>query len=630
MKTFESDKYGTQRKVPFLQPNQNRILDNPTEVQEQLIKWSKAGVIKKLGDINKIKSKVRTSLVLAYNENKNAYRVCFDGGAAKVTQKFEVPCKLDSIYDALNLLEEGDMMCKLDDKSGFLQVKFDSVSQELSHIKWGNLIFKFHGAIFGVPRVPSDFQLINSCVVSFLRSQGIPVTLYLDDRLVIEKKIPKDELKEIEAGTRAPRNTWLTHAFISATGGYISKKKSTFVCKTRLEFLGFIIDTEKKTIEIPTEKWEKLQNNIKAIRSSKEVNFKDLEKMRGVMCSFLVVITNMQLYIRRITESLTYMEENNVRKIKITERLDEDLEIWENIGQGPLRLIRPWTELEPVSVDIISTDASSSNGGWVESDGTERTIPWTPEEAEYHITIKEAIIIYKYLDNNRITSQNKRILFYCDNEAVCKTFHKGAKDKTLNDWIRKIRLLGTYLNATLDIEWVDTKNQKADKASRTLDVREEILTHEVVKAIQREFNIYCNLDLCATFANKKFNRYYSRYKEEKAIGRNAFEYRWVKGDVAYVFPPKAIQGPLFTKLIKEKVPFIGIYHGYHETPPWIGIGGGNISQIVLDTRWLGKHRIQQQTASLVPSKKRHGSYGYYRPTKENYSLIAFAHIPVNN
>ena len=91
------DRNGVKKIIPYYQPNQAKILDNPNEIQAQIEKWVKQGVMNYVGRKSEVKSKMRTSLVLAYNENKDAYRICFDGGAGKATQAFTDPCNGDKI-----------------------------------------------------------------------------------------------------------------------------------------------------------------------------------------------------------------------------------------------------------------------------------------------------------------------------------------------------------------------------------------------------------------------------------------------------------------------------------------------------------------------------------------------------
>ena len=124
------------------------------------------------------------------------------------------------------------------------------------------------------------------------------------------------------------------------------------------------------------------------------------------------------------------------------------------------------------------------------------------------------------------------------------------------------------------------------------------------------------------FISKKCKRYVSRFNEERATARNAFEYKFLPSDMPYVFPPKSIQNALFTKLILEKQRFLGIYHSYQEVPAWVGLAGGQAHSMKLDYDWLIKNNINGQTASLVPSKKRSTNWGYYKMPKENYTLTA--------
>ena len=105
---------------------------------------------------------------------------------------------------------------------------------------------------------------------------------------------------------------------MTAHGGYISKSKSTFICTQRLEFLGAIIDTVKQTLEIPEEKWNKFRKNVNEILEKDFIFYKDLEKLRGRMCSFLMIIKNMQLFIIEITRALMISEEHDRPFIEIT------------------------------------------------------------------------------------------------------------------------------------------------------------------------------------------------------------------------------------------------------------------------------------------------------------------------
>jgi hypothetical protein len=60
-------------------------------------------------------------------------------------------------------------MSKWDDKSGSHHLKMDKVSRDFTHFKWGNQIFRYNAAAFGIGRVPADYQMTNFVIVNFLR-----------------------------------------------------------------------------------------------------------------------------------------------------------------------------------------------------------------------------------------------------------------------------------------------------------------------------------------------------------------------------------------------------------------------------------------------------------------------------
>ena len=607
-------KNGLWVKQNYRQSNQNKILENVPIMHEQLLKWIEQGVIEYLGPINEIDPKIVTSLVLANKEGTDIYRICFDGGSYKATQKYNVPCQLDTVHDALQQMEKGDYLSKLDDKSGFLQCKFDDSSQELTTIRWGKHFFKFFGAIFGLGRVPADFQMVNNCAVSYLRAAGVPITLYLDDRLVIEKGITAEQIERIRKGEEAPPNIFITMALIIALGGFISRKKSTFICDTRIEFLGFIIDTILQTVEIPAEKWERLQHKIKEIIAMGICSYKELEKLRGYMCSMILVITNLRLYIRIITEKLVEADNNNSTEIKVDNRLKLEFKIW--IDQNKyIKTIRPWIEKDMLEIPTIeiSTDASGAAGGWVEPDGTERTVYWDKKYEKSNIAVKEALAILLILQQRPSLFTNKRVIFNCDNKSVEYAFNVGARNPELNDIIREINMKCIDLNCLGKIKWVDTLSQKADKASRTMDYKEEILNEKIYKKLKSKLELEVNLDGMATFFNKKENRYISHYQEDYAIHKNFLIYTPIPSDVIYLFPPKNMAPIVANKMYRETNKFILIFHVISEIPFFVSCRPRDVNFDYIE-KLIGLPK--QIPITLLPCKKE-TKWGYKTENKKS-------------
>lgn len=605
-------------KKPFFQSNSKKVLLSPDAVTESLVEWNKTGAIEYVGKAEEIESPIRAATVLAINikPEKIKLRVCFDGGPWSITKKYDVPCVLDTVQKALMYIEKGDRMTKWDDKSGFHQLRLDEASRSYTHFVWGKHVFQYYGAPFGIGRVPADFQLANHCVVNFLRDHGVPAFLYLDDRLIIEERHGETEQTLIEKGIRAPRNALLTNLLMTAVGGFVSKSKSTPVCSTKIEFLGFDIDTEKETIAIPDQKWDKFQKSLENMLKEKVVFYKDLEKLRGQMCSFLLVITNMQLYIREATATLLESEKKDKPYMEITKELREELKVWRSHEIKYIERERRWHEVDTklITKDIY-TDASGYAMGWYTEEKNEKySAYWNKNDGKLNIATKEALAILYYIEHHTMELRDVRARFFCDNMAVCLAFEKGAREKTLNRAITKINKLAVQLNLILHIEWCDTKSQKADEPSRILDINEEILKEGMLEKLWKIAGFKTNLDGAATFNNKKHKRYVSRYPETKATATDFMAFEPNQDDVIYLFPPKNAQDFLVKKLLKVENRFILIYTEIGERPIFIpylkrrkDIEIINISNIY-------------DSPTLEPSKKYSETHGYYGESKKKKTM----------
>ena len=592
---------------PFFQPNSKKVLLSPDDVTESLKDWNKTGAIEYVGPAKEVESPIRAGTVLAINikPEKIKLRVCFDGEPWSITKKFDVPCVLDTVQKVLLYVEKDDCLTKWDDKSGFHQLKLDEASRNFTHFVWGNHVFQYFAAPFGIGRVPADFQLANHCVVNFLRTCGIPTFVYLDDRLVIEGRHNETEQKLIDMGVRAPKNSLLTNLLMTAVGGYISKAKSTPKCSKRIEFLGFDLDTEKETIGIPERKWDTFQNNLKEMVKREMIFYKDLEKIRGQMCSFLLVVTNMQLYIRESTNALMKSEKEDNPYIRMTSDLKEELKVWRSKEIRYIEKIRSWHPVETklVTKDIY-TDASGYALGWYTEDKNEEySAYWNVDDGKLNIATKEALAILYYIEHHTEELRNVRTRFLCDNMAVVMAFTKGAREKTLNKAITKINKLAVKLNLIIHIEWCDTKSQKADGASRKLDLNEEIINKDILEEIWEKAGFKTNLDGAATFNNKIHERYISRFPETQAEYTDFMAYTPKQDDVIYLFPPKNAQEFMIKKLLKAGNKFILIYSAVGEIPIFVPFLK-RVAEITNISRWA-------ESPTLVPSKKYSEKVGYY-------------------
>ena len=143
--------------------------------------------------------------------------------------------------------------------------------------------------------------MLNSVGVNFLRKNGVKATLYLDDRLVIVTPKSEAHRKKLISGEIVCKEAWITAAVLVALGGFVNIEKSEFIPAPRMEFLGFILDADEETVEIPSGRWKALKSKIEEASRSTRVSCKELERIRGTQASMAEVFPNMRMLIRQIT-----------------------------------------------------------------------------------------------------------------------------------------------------------------------------------------------------------------------------------------------------------------------------------------------------------------------------------------
>jgi hypothetical protein len=318
---------------------------------------------------------------------------------------------------------------------------------------------------------------------------------------------------------------------------------------------------------------------------------------------------NMRLYIRKITEYLVQADKDDCKTIKIDDRLRSELLIWRQSELKYIKTTRTWLEKKSETVEMqlykVSTDASNMAGGWIDIDGSERTFYWEQKDQHRHINIKEAIAIKAYILTNRKKLRNKRIMFLCDNMCVVKTFKFGSKVAELNDEILAINMLAIELNAHFAIQHVTTDVQEADEASRTLDLKEEIISEESYRIIIDYFGTP-DVDCMANFANRKCEKYYSRFKEDQAVGTNFLSKIPNKNLKLYCFPPKTIVHIAAKHIFDLENSFCLVFHVFRELPLFVAHRPNNSILLRLDNKvvtptWIPSHKIKGKMF-LEPNK----------------------------
>ena len=108
-------------------------------------------------------------------------RLCIDARFLNLWMK-DSPFALDRLSDVPRFVYKGSFMTKCDDKSGYVCTYFGFVCTYFG-FEWGGLWFVCTTLPFGWKMSPYVYHTTGLAVSGVLREQGIPCSLYIDDRL---------------------------------------------------------------------------------------------------------------------------------------------------------------------------------------------------------------------------------------------------------------------------------------------------------------------------------------------------------------------------------------------------------------------------------------------------------------
>ena len=501
-------------------------------------------------------------------------RMCHHGGFEKAIEGYSLPCKLEDLYNILMFTQRHDKMIKSDDKSGFHLVKLNKESRLLVAFKYKGRFLTYRGCVFGSPPVPAIFQRANMIVMNYLRTLGVRNSLYLDDRLTL------DSDRTIYNGV--PRNGWATAAMVVAAGGFLSLEKSDFEPRMVQDFLGLRINTETCEISVPENKWKTLKEKISLILQNGECTFHEIQQVRGKCVALILTNPMTKLFIREMNRIIAQGNKDGLLKSDIVRfdlKLKNELAEWLKLHF--LKMRNKFVQTGDDDKDMVNrltfTDASSFSASalvFTEKEDADIKQWFFDEKIQAEpIFLKEALAIYWMLIDFRAELGSKRIIHFCDNQAVVYSYNGlGTKTESLQDIIRSIYLELDKMGSKLVLYWINTHNQLADEASRYVDYNEEFIPKSLFRSTCDHLKVYPTVDAFATAANTKCMRYitFGLSGDPNCIAFDFFtiDPKVLLSEILWIFPPKNQIQQAMAHLARyyQNHRYLLVFHSFGETP----------------------------------------------------------------
>ena len=156
---------------------------------------------------------------------------------------------MDNIKTVLANITKGCYMASIDLKDAYHSVKIHEDYQKYMKFEWAGSLYQFTCYPNGLAPCPRKFTKLMKAPLSHLREQGHMIIGYLDDFFLQAKTAQK-----------CLASLCKTIELLQKLGFTVHLEKSQLQPKTVLVFLGFIIDSERMTVTLTSDKKDKLLN----------------------------------------------------------------------------------------------------------------------------------------------------------------------------------------------------------------------------------------------------------------------------------------------------------------------------------------------------------------------------------
>lgn len=314
------------------------------------------------------------------------------------------------------------------------------------------------------------------------------------------RRILRSMQRQLPANKKLPRDLRLRHQFW---------QKSDYSIK-RCTYLGFVIDTEKYTVELTEEKRQKLHQEVSCFIQRPSCQIRDFAQLIGSLVATCPGVPYGLLYWKELErqKSLALFGTNHDydEYMLVTDEVRTDLGWWKKAVlnySNPIKTRRFSTE--------IFTDASTI--GWkASSEGISTGGFWFPKERKEHINFLELSAVFLALKSFANQQRDCEILLRVDNTTAISYKNKmgGVRIPKFNKLAKQICQCESR-RLWIEASYIASKdNKEADRESRinNIDTEWEMLAEDAYCQITSELGIP-QVDLFASRINKKCDRYCS-------------------------------------------------------------------------------------------------------------------------
>ncbi len=448
--------------------------------------------------------------------------------------------KMESVTMIRDILKADMWMCKLDLKDAYFSILVSESDRKYLQFKWKDEYYQYKCLPFGLSVSPYIFTKITKPLASYLRKHGINMIIYLDDIWIVDETFEDTETACLK----------VVNLFQEA-GFTINLEKSSLVPSQSVEYLGFVINSNKMTFGLPTLKQEKIRSFAQHLITALTVTPRELAKFIGLVTAAKLALRTSTLKLRTTQINLISSLRQNPNwdlQIQLSPETKSELQWWiaqEVMPPSPI-------QSEESNMEIFS---DSSLEGWGACcQGVRTGGKWSREDLLRHNHINQLELLAAFLAIKcfyvpGITS----IRLQLDNRSAVAYVNKlgGTRSIPLNRIALDLWAWCVEHNLWVTAEHIPGKlNVDADWESRnSTDYSSWKLDPLIFQRISSKYRL--QVDLFADRNSYQLPNYWSWKPDPEAAGTDAFTHQW-RNQKAYAFPPFCLIGKCLSKITEEE------------------------------------------------------------------------------
>lgn len=464
--------------------------------------------------------------------------------------------KMEDHRTAMTLINHNEFLAKIDLKEAYLLVPIDPNHRKYLRFQYKNNLYEFNALPYGLSSAPYIFTKIMRVVVAHLREKGHKSVIYLDDLLCVGS-----DYKTCQ------KNVHESISLLESLGFVINFEKCYLEPTQSCNFLGFVFNTTKMTLELPLEKKKHIFKLVNKYRGLDKCAIRELAQLIGLLISACPAVQYGWVYTKYLERHKYLMlskNDNNFDSLMaLNSDIKDDLDWWSK----NIFLVSKHFQCRNFNLEIY-TDASRTGWGAVCNENKVNGA-WKQDELIFHINYLELLAIFLALksfvrDKNRIyillRVDNKTAISYINRMGGIQYPHLNNLARTIWQWCeeRDIWLFASYIKSS--------ENKEADEESRKINPDTE---WELNERYFQQISIRLgtpHIDLFASRVNAKCSRYISWKPDPDAVNIDAFTVNW-NNQFFYAFPPFSLILKCLQKIKHERATGIMIMP-YWPSQPW--------------------------------------------------------------